>query len=102
MAQPELPTVPPVENTTPRPSAVPSDQWIMKGLNDLRDDVRGVRQDISALDERVGEIERKVLRAVYAVGGAVALFAVLWAAFQFVTNYVDIRIVPKTDDTVQR
>ena len=101
MANPDLPTSPPDDNTSPRPSAVPVDQWIMKGLNDLREDVKGVREAVSGLDERVGSIERKVLRAVYSIGGAIAILGLLWFIFQLVSPYLEIRIVPKTDETEQ-
>jgi hypothetical protein len=67
----------------------------MKGLNDLREDVKGIKDSISGVDKRVGSLEKTVMRAVYGLAGALAVFMVIWALVQFAAKYVDIEIKAK-------
>ena len=95
MADPDRPTVPPDENTTPRPSAGSVDQWIMKNLNDLRDDVRDLGGSVGGLSTRIGSLEKTIMRAVYGFAGVTATIVFLWTAYQVLTRYYDISFVPK-------
>lgn len=72
----------------------------MKGLNDLREDVKGIRDSISGVDKRLASLEKTVMRALYGFGGVAATIFVLWAIFQVAIRYVDIEIRSKSD-TVQ-
>ena len=92
MAKPDLPTAPPAENKTPRQSGVTSEAWIMKGLNDLRDDMREIKGAVRGLDTRVGSLETKIMRVFWTVAGGIAFAMALWAIFQFSTKYFDIQI----------
>lgn len=99
MSAPDRPTSPPVENTTPSPSSMATEAWIIKGLNDLREDTKSIRESISKVDHRLGSLEKTVLRAVYGLGGAVAVIVIIWALFQFVSRYYNIEFTPRNSLT---
>lgn len=101
MSAPDRPTSPPVENTTPQQSGMATETWILKGLNDLRDDVRGIRESISGVDKRLASLEKTVMRAVYGISGAVAVIILLWGLFQFVAKYYDIEVKPRSSISEQ-
>lgn len=95
MIGPDRPSSPPQENSTPTSVGMPTEAWIMKGLNDLREDVKGIRDSISGVDKRVASLEKTVMRVLYGFGGAVLLALVIWALVQFAAKYVDIEIKAK-------
>ena len=92
-------STPPPENTTPTASSTSIDQWIMKGLNDLRDDMRDLKWAIKALDGRISAIESKLMKAVYGFGGISLSIVVFWTGFQILTKYIDITVTPKAEIT---
>ena len=96
MTAPDRPTSPPLENSTPTASGMSAEAWIIKGLNDLREDMKGVRDGISGVDKRLVALDRTVMKLLYGFGGAIALIAVLWTVFQFVSRFVEIDIKPKS------
>ena len=97
MSRVDQPVSPPVENTTPRDASPSSEQWIMKGLNDLRDDLKEIKKSLSSMDERLGALEKRVMRAVYTLAGAVAVLALIYTGFTIAEKYVDISITPKVE-----
>ena len=99
MAKPDSPTSPPDENTTPRPSAGDVNQWIMKNLNDLRDDVRDLKGSVGDLGTRIGALERTIMRAVYTFAGVSLTIAFLWGSYHLLTNWFDFTITPKSQAT---
>lgn len=97
----DRPSAPPAENSTPQGAGLATEAWILKGLNDLREDVKGIRDSISGADKRLASLEKTVMRAVYGIAGAIAVILIFWAVFQVMIRYVDIHITPKGDVTEQ-
>lgn len=95
MGKPDTPSSPPVENTTPRPGSGDVNQWIMKSLNDLRDDVRELKGSIGGLSTRIDTLERKVMRAVYTFLGVSLTIGFLWAGYQSLTKWFDFSVTIK-------
>ena len=98
MSSPDRSTPPP-ENSKSGSSPGHSDAWVMKGLNDLRDDMKGLKLTIESMNGRLVSIETKVLRAVYVSSGVMMTIFTIWAIFQIITKYVDIKVSPKESVT---
>lgn len=102
MSEPDRPVSPPVENTTPSNAGMATEAWIIKGLNDLREDVKGIRESVSGVDKRLLSLEKTVMRFAYSAAGAVAVLALIWTIFQVATRYFDIEVKPKATSTQQQ
>lgn len=85
---------PPPENSSSSSnySALGAEQWIMKSLNEAREDLKEIKESISGLDDRVGSLERKAMRVVYTVAGAGTVVFLIFGAYKFASNYIDFSI----------
>lgn len=83
-----------------------SEQWILKLLNDLRDDIQKtderVKTDLHKIDSRLGEIETRIgnvesriSKLIWIVTGAALVLGVLFGGFELLTTYFDVNITPK-------
>jgi len=101
MSRADKPITAPVENTTPRKTGPSAEQWIMKGLNDLREDVRELKTAIGNIDTRVASLEKHVLRVVYGIAGAMLVASLAWGVWKAANSFFDIEIKSKSDVTEQ-
>lgn len=101
------------------PTGHASDQWIMKSLNDLRDDMKDLKASISghdakstlahgelkglvsSVDNRLQAVEGRMNKAIFASMGAVGAIVFLTAFFTFFGNFFDISITPKAEASSQ-
>lgn len=71
----------------------------MRDLKDsLRADTSEIKRTVGDIDTRVQSLERKVLRAVYGVGGVLGTITILWVLIQAATTFFDISITPKASE----
>lgn len=99
------------ENSNPQeirgPSnGVDSNSWVMKSLNDLRDDMKEMNgKSIVAMDNmsskllsvetQLTSIESKISKLVWSVIGAGTVLGLLFGGFELLTAYFDITLTPK-------
>lgn len=87
-------------------SAGDSDSWVMKSLNDLRDDMKtmddrsassfgSISSQLTGVDRRLGEIEGRISKLIWLVMGAGLVLGLMFGGFELLTTYFDIQITPK-------
>ncbi|MFE3836944.1 hypothetical protein [Pseudogemmobacter sonorensis] len=106
MNNPDIPTSDPevsspAPDDRPRGGGVGAEQWIMKSLNDLREDMRDLKGSVGGMDTRLGSLERKIMRAIWTVGGGVIVIGLLWTGWQILTSQYNITLTPKAESTAQ-
>jgi len=92
-------STPPQENISAGSSGLGTENWIMKALNDQREDLRELNSARRGISGRLDVLERKVMRAVYTLAGVIATVGVLWSGYQIATKFLDISITPKSHQT---
>ena len=73
------------------------DQWILKGLNDLRDDFRELTVSVNKIGTDVSDLEKLVKKYLHIGVGIVLVVGILWSGAQLLTSKYDISLTPKDD-----
>ena len=87
----------------PKAAQHASDQWIMKSLNDLKENMKEVRADqnkkygaisngLSNISDRLGRVESRISRLIWVTGAVGTTLAVIWGGYEFLSQFVDIAL----------
>ena len=79
------------------------EQWAMKALNDLREDIRGVEVRLSAeldkvnenvikVDQRFSVVERTISKSFWLLSGVAVVLLFMYGAIELVSTYFDVTI----------
>jgi len=87
-----------------------SDSWVLKSVNDLREDIRGLdgkldrlysqaEENHSSIRARLEAVESRIQRLMWLTGGIGITLAALWGGYELLTAFFDINmtIAPKTN-----